>query len=245
MKGVKPLLVFDIGNTNITVGVFISGTLARKRQISTGRAGSCSTVLRRLLPGSRGREVEGVVVCSVVPAATAAVKPLVAGKDFRVPLKNLYKRPEQVGQDRLVNAYAAVRLFGAPLIAVDYGTAVTFDAVSAHKEYLGGLIVPGMDMQLRALNAGTALLPAVKLRDPSVLLGRDTADSILSGVVHGMAALTEDICRRIKNEIGNSALIVGTGGNIAFISKHCKMFSHIEPHLTLKGLQLLFNSERG
>jgi len=251
MNIIKPLLAFDIGNTNITAGVFEDERLLRCVNIPTACAEKCRGALRRIV----AKDARGIIICSVVPAATLAfcrclrlvspLKPVIVGKKgMEVPLKNLYRRPKEVGQDRLVNAYAAMKLFGAPLISVDYGTAVTFDALSGRKEYLGGLILPGMRMQLRALYDGTALLPKVKLRAPGRLLGRDTQESILSGVVHGMAALSGEICAGIKKQTGGKTVVIGTGGDIGLIGRYSRVFDHIEPDLTLKGLQLLFEHFR-
>jgi type III pantothenate kinase len=158
-----------------------------------------------------------------------------------VPIKNLYRKPKQVGQDRLVNAYAGVILYGAPLIVVDFGTAITFDAVSKNKEYLGGMILPGLDISLHSLAERTALLPKIKLNKPKEFIGRDTKDSILSGVVYGFAALTDDLTQRIKNRIGKSAKVIGTGGNIKLIRRYCRNIDKVDRDLTLKGLNLIYN----
>ncbi len=166
--------------------------------------------------------------------------PYIIGKNAKVPIKNLYSKPKQVGQDRLVNAYAAVLLYGAPLIAVDFGTAITFDVVSRNKEYLGGMILPGLGISLDALNQRTALLPKIKLEEPKEFIGRDTKNSMLSGIVYGFAALTDDLVARIKEKIGKSAKVIGTGGNISLIGRYCKQMDKIDRDLTLKGLNLVY-----
>ncbi|MFA5430539.1 MAG: type III pantothenate kinase [Candidatus Omnitrophota bacterium] len=247
MKNMKPLFAFDIGNSNITAGVFFGERLLRRVNIPTARAENCGASLRNIGIKDAG----DVVICSVVPAATRSFcrclklfslfRPMVVGSNgVIVPLKNLYTRPKETGQDRLVNAYAAVKLFGAPLICVDLGTAVTFDAVSARGEYLGGMIFPGMGMQLRALCEGTALLPKVKLRVPSGLLGKRTQDGILNGVVRGTAAVCDGLCDGMKKQLGGKAVVIGTGGDIRFISRYTRVFDRIEPDLTLRGLRMVY-----
>jgi type III pantothenate kinase len=163
----------------------------------------------------------------------------VLGKNLSVPIKNLYRFPKQVGQDRLVNAYGAVLKFGAPLIAIDFGTATTFDVISKNKQYLGGMILPGLGISLQALDKHTALLPKIKLKTPKEFIGRDTANSMLAGLIHGFSALTDELIRRIKKKIGANAKVVATGGNITFIARFCKNIDFIEKELTLKSLALI------
>jgi len=195
-------------------------------------------------------DVDNIVICSVVPKVTGVLKkgllrllgrrPYIIGKDLVVPLKNLYRNPKQVGQDRLVNAYAAVMLYKAPLIVVDFGTAVTFDVISKDREYLGGMILPGLAISLDTLAERTALLPKVKLDKPKEFIGRDTKTSMLSGIVYGFAALTDDLARRIKDKIGRQARLIATGGNIALIAGYCKSIDKIDRDLTLKGLSFIY-----
>jgi len=240
------LLAIDIGNTNISLGIF-SGARIIKRYVVATRNSKLSAELKRMI---RRHKVDNTIICSVVPYATAIVsgiltkltgkRPYIIGKDILVPVKNLYRRPKQVGQDRLVNAYAGCVMYGAPLVAIDFGTAVTFDVVSKDKEYLGGMILPGLGISLDALSQRTALLPKLKLSSPKEFIGRDTSSSILSGIVYGFAAMTDDLIARIKEKIGRRALIIGTGGNINLIAKYCKALDKIDRDLTLKGLELLF-----
>ncbi|NLE91953.1 MAG: type III pantothenate kinase [Elusimicrobia bacterium] len=247
MRVKKPFFAFDIGNSNITAGIFLGERLLRRVNIPTARAENCGAGLRNI----GIKDAEGMIVCSVVPAATRSLcrclrlccplKPVVVGGGGTVvPIKNLYKKPKEAGLDRLVNAYAAVKLFGAPLICVDLGTTATFDAVSARGEYLGGMIFPGMDMQLRALCGGTALLPKVKLRAPSGLLGKRTQDGMLNGVVRGTAAVCDGLCAGMKKQLAGKAAVIGTGGDIRLISRYTRVFDRIEPDLTLRGLRMLY-----
>ncbi|OGX19409.1 MAG: hypothetical protein A3K83_00505 [Omnitrophica WOR_2 bacterium RBG_13_44_8b] len=239
------LLAVDIGNTNISFGVFKADRLVIKFNIPTK-----NYTLKELNKKLARLAIDNAVICSVVPDSTRVLasglkqklgkKPYIIGKDIKVTIKNLYRKPKQVGQDRLVNAYAGARLFGAPLVVVDFGTAVTFDVISSKKEYLGGMILPGLEISLDALNKRTALLPEIKLLRPKEFIGRDTKSSMLSGIVFGFAALTDVLAERIKQKIGRNAKVIGTGGNIGLISKFCRHLDKIDINLTLKGLNLIY-----
>ena len=241
------LLAIDIGNTNINCGIFTGKMLTRRFGIPT--EGYSIQRLKKLL----GRaDIDDSIICSVVPAKTGLFKrdlnklfnkkPLILGREVKIPIKNLYRNPKQVGSDRLVNAYAGIKLYGTPLIVVDFGTAITFDVISKKKEYLGGLILPGLEISLAALAQKTALLPRIRLGRPKELIGRDTKDSMLSGIIYGFACLVDDLTNRIKVKIGNKAKIIGTGGNIQLIRKYCKSIDKIDRDLTLKGLNLVYNT---
>lgn len=239
------LLAIDIGNTNISFGIFKGKRVLQRFDIPA------SLYSRKRLSTALGKaRISDTVICSVVPAQTLSLKkdlrrllgrrPYIIGKDIRVPIRNLYRKPAQVGQDRLVNAFAAVVLYGAPCIVVDLGTAVTFDAISGHKEYMGGMILPGIGISLDVLYERTALLPRVKLGRPREVIGRDTKNSINSGMIYGFSALTDDLINRIKKKIGSRAKVIGTGGNIELIRRYCKGINIIDRGLTLKGLNLLY-----
>lgn len=257
------LLAIDIGNTNISFGVF-SATKRGGFAKYYGEKGD--RIIRRFdLPTekyNRGKfkkllgtaKINDVIICSVVPKATNilekdikrlfSLRPYILGKNLDVPIKNLYRKPTQVGQDRLVDAYAGIRFYGSPLIVVDFGTAVTFDVISANKEYLGGMILPGLRISLDALFEKTALLPKINLSAPGEFIGRDTKSSMLSGLVYGFAMLTDDLSKRIKDKIGRRAKVIGTGGNINLISKFCMQLDAIDRDLTLKGLNLMLRRKK-
>jgi type III pantothenate kinase len=241
------LLAIDIGNTSISFGIFKRSRLASKFSIPTARYAftAVKSKLGKVKP-------DGVIISSVVPSASVELErdcrrflgtqPYVLGKNMTVPIKNAYRKPREVGQDRLVNAFAGVMLYGSPLIVIDFGTAVTFDCISRKREYMGGMILPGMGISLEALHKRTALLPMVKLAPPKEFIGRETWTSILSGVVYGMAALADDLSERIKAEIGSSARVIGTGGNVILLARYCRKIDKIDPDLTLKGLNLVYSS---
>ncbi len=246
----KELLCVDIGNTNVTFGVCTTGAAVRK-VFDLPHDRCASGILKSRL---KGFAPCAVVVSSVVPSLTpkvsAALKRFfgapvyIVGKDIRCPLVNKYRYPAQVGQDRLVNAFAAARLYGTPAICVDYGTAVTFDLVSRKEEYLGGLIMPGLRISLKALAEETALLPEVELAAPRGLIGRETRESMLAGVVLGASLMTEALVARLKQKIGARSVVVLTGGNAGLVHRYCRKVGKLDPFLTLKGLALVFASYR-
>ncbi len=240
------LLAIDIGNTNISFGL----SRCPNQSISTFNIPTQQYTLNKL-KAKLGKIVPNdAIICSVVPKRTGllsqglktlfAKKPYIIGRDIIVPIKNLYHNPKQVGQDRLVNAYAASKLYGAPLIAVDFGTAITFDVVSRKSEYLGGMILPGLKMSLEALNKRTALLPKIKLEKPNDFIGKDTKNSMLSGIIYGFSSLTDELIMRIRKVVGRTTVAVATGGNAEFCSKYCRRIDKIDTNLTLKGLNMLY-----
>lgn len=241
------LLAIDIGNTNISFGIFRINKLIRRFDMPT-RNYSQKELRKKL-----GQlELDDAVISSVVPGSAnilaqelkkiAGRTPYIIGKDIKAPIKNLYRKPKQVGQDRLVNAYAGVMLYGAPLIIVDFGTAITFDVVSKNKAYLGGMILPGLQLSLDALSQNTALLPVLRLKAPKEFIGRDTKSSMLSGIVYGFASLTDSLLKRIRGKIAKHAKVVGTGGNINLIGKYCRQLDKKDRDLTLKGLNLIYKN---
>jgi len=244
------LLAVDIGNTFITLGAFRDRRLVKRATLPT----KSKAHLRGLKNFISGNIIEAAIICSVVPQTTVVLakdlrrllgtEPYIIGKNIRVPVKNLYRKPKQVGMDRLVNAYAGIKLYKAPLVAVDFGTAITFDVVSKKGEYLGGMIIPGLKISLEAMAERTALLPRIKLARPKEFIGKDTRNSMLSGIIYGFAALTDDLSQRIKRHIGINARVIGTGGNIGLISKYCKKIDVVDRDITLKGLNLIYEAAR-
>ena len=243
-------LAVDIGNTSIHAGRFEGGRLRRRLALPT-RMARAPGRLRRGLVRLGGRRLRGgqAIICSVVPWATPAVvralrsagcpRVRVVGRDLRVPLRNRYRYPRQVGQDRLVGAYAAWRAYKRDCIVCDFGTAITIDVVTKAGGYLGGVIAPGLGISLEALASNTALLPKVELRQPPELLGRDTANSIRSGILFGYAALCDGLVTQLKRRYAPKATVVATGGSSALIAKHTRTIDHLKPYLVLEGLALL------
>lgn len=237
------LLAVNIGNTRISCAVFGKDRIVRRFSLPSRDYSAAG--IKRACQGLAG---EKALICSVVPALSLklsrqlkalGMKPYIIGKDIRVPMANLYRKPKRLGQDRLVNAYAAAVLYGAPLIVVDFGTAVTLDAVSAKKKYLGGMILPGLNMALGALAENTALLPKVKLNRPRELIGRDSASGMLSGAVYGLAALSDGLIEKIKRQAGRNARVIATGGDAPLVKSCCRRIDRVDPDLIFKGLNLI------
>ncbi len=243
------LLAINIGNTNISVAIF-STTNKILRNFNIPTEAYSKTKLEKKLKNTFN--LCDTVICSVVPKLTKVLQrdlklltgkqPYIIGKKAVVPIKNLYQRG-QLGQDRLVNAYSACAFYSAPLIIIDSGTAITFDVVSKNQIYLGGLIVPGMEISLKALGEKTALLPFVKLRPPSRIIARDTKNSILSGIVFGFSALCKELVIRIRRHLGKNVLVLGTGGNIDLIKRYSGIKIKIDKNLTLKGINYIYINE--
>ena len=248
------LIAVDIGNTNITIGLYVGEALNTTWRISSTTpktADECRMALQELFAHSAHdpKQCEGIVLCSVVPRLTqpvsqalqqvTGVTPKVVGSDLPVPITNRYQDPAQVGQDRLVNAYAAAVRYGGPLIIVDFGTAITVDVVTKDRQYLGGIIVPGVEISLEALSQRTALLPRVTLEPQARVLGTTTTESIRSGLLHGFGSLCDGLVEKLKAECGLAAKVIATGGYARMISTYCKSIDCVNIDLTLDGLRLL------
>jgi type III pantothenate kinase len=249
------ILLFDIGNTNTHVGLGNSERVVRSRDFSTAnlRQGQGLPELRKWL----GRiHLEGACLCSVVPAATGVaqrwVKALLGKPALQLTPESLvglginYPRPETIGQDRLANAVAARHHFGAPVIVIDFGTAVTFDVINRRAQYIGGIIAPGLAVMTDYLHEKTALLPRVRIREARGIIGRNTEQAMLIGAVHGyrglVRALIVDLCR----ELGVRRLpVVATGGYAPLIARRVPEIQAVRPHLTLEGLRLVWQARWG
>jgi type III pantothenate kinase len=254
------LLAVDVGNSNVTIGSFRNGSLVAVRRASTPRAGTADEIellvegLLRL-DDAAFADVSAVAAASVVPAVTAALeavtarreRPLLVAGAGTIPLPIRVDRPGDVGPDRLVNALAAARLYGAPAVVVDLGTATTFDCVAHDGAFVGGAIAPGVELSLASLASGTARLPRVDLRAPERAIGRDTAAAIQSGTVLGHVALVQGLLGRLRRELADAADIeprdvhvVLTGGlSRAPFAGSIDGVEAIDPDLTLKGLAIL------
>lgn len=249
------LLTIDIGNTNITFGLFRDSRLVKKAQLATSSLDKYGSFVRRLKKDRAVSGAEAIVICSVVPKAERALvkvlkqtfkaRVFILGKDIKVPIKNLYKNPKQVGQDRLAAAYAAYALYGnkKPLIVIDFGTAVTFDVVSKKGAYLGGLIAPGMEMSLKALSEKAALLPKVELKKPSFILGKTTKESMASGAFYGYAAMCDGLVSKLEKRFDQKFRVLATGGNASLISPLSSSISKVDSDLVLRGINLAWGQQ--
>ncbi len=247
------ILTIDIGNTTTGFGVFERGKLTSQFAIATQSNRTPDEITLQLKALAKTKQLhlgrtKQIVLCSVVPRMSSvlveSLKSLktipikIVGQDVLVPLKNRYRYPAQVGQDRLVGAYAAWQSYKKDCIVCDFGTAITIDIVKAG-EYLGGLIAPGLEISLEALASRTALLPKVELKEPPELLGRDTANSIRSGILYGCIALCEGLVSNLKRQYAPKATVVATGGASRLIAKHTRLINHLRPFLVLEGLYRL------
>jgi type III pantothenate kinase len=255
------ILAVDVGNTEIVVGVFRASDLERTWRVST-RPERTADELAVLLGGlfaQRGLpfegEVAGVVVSSVVPAVTQALRdmaesyfrlsPVVVGPGTKTGIPILTDDPREVGADRVVNALAAVARYGGPCIVVDFGTATTFDAISAKGELLGTAIAPGLAVSGTSLFAAAARLPRVELTAPRHAIGKNTVEALQSGLIFGAAAEVDGIVDRIVGEIGADAKVVATGGLAPRVIPHCRSVDEYVPWLTLEGLRLIYERNTG
>ena len=251
------IIAIDIGNTTTVFGVFEKAKLISRFSIATqpNRTPDEVTLQLKALAKARRlhlRRASQIIVCSVVPRMSAVLgeslrsigdMPIrLVGQDVHVPLVNKYAYPEQVGQDRLVSAYAAWAQFKKDCIVADFGTAITIDIVTSKAQYLGGVIAPGLEISLEALATRTAMLPKVELREPPELLGRDTANSIRAGLLYGCAALCDGLVTQLKARYVPNAIVVATGGASPLIARYAKMMTKLRPNLVLEGLQLLAKS---
>jgi type III pantothenate kinase len=249
------LLAVDVGNTETVVGVFRDDELAWHWRLATVPERTADE-LALLLGGflerqglSFDRHVTGVVISSVVPTATQSLREMVRGY-FHFPpvvvepgvktgVPVLTDNPKEVGADRIVNALAAFTKYGGPAIVVDFGTATTFDAVSEGGEYLGGAIAPGIQISARALYERAARLPRIELTAPRSVVGKNTVESLQSGIVFGYAAMVDGMVERMAKELGMPS-VIATGGLATMVIDECQTIDHHDPWLTLEGLRLVF-----
>ena len=251
------LLVIDIGNSSIHMGIFDADTLQGDWRITTTphkTSDEYGMMIREFLQIHRlgDRKVDGVALCSVVPPLTGAFceaaekyfsnKPLVVDYETPTGLTLLYDPPRDVGADRIANAVAAHQRFKEAVIIVDFGTATTFDVVSSKGEYLGGIIAPGVMVSAEGLFSRAAKLSAVELIPPKTVIGQDTVASVQSGIIYGYASMVDGMIERIRESLQGPLRVLATGGQAQAIVPHCKWISEVQPNLTLEGLRILFSN---
>lgn len=254
------ILVFDVGNTNIVLGVYEGKKLVNYWRIETDRqktSDEFGMIIDRLFQynGLSLQDVEAVVISSVVPNIMYSLKamsikycnknPIVVGPGIKTGMNIKYDNPRQLGADRIVNAVSAYNKYGGPLIIVDIGTAITFCAVSSKGEYLGGVITPGLKIASEALTNGTAKLPKVEIKKPKKVIGRNTIVSMQSGLIYGYVGLVDSIVSKMKEELSEEfgeevTKVIATGGLSTLIASESKTVTKVDKLLTLEGLRLLY-----
>jgi type III pantothenate kinase len=264
---VTTLLVIDIGNTNVSFGLFdyvdgpagSTAELSHHWRIGTHREQTSDEValsLRGLFENEDRDtdEVTDVIISSVVPpllpiwervSSKLFDRPaMVVGPGIRTGMPVRYENPREVGADRIVNALAAFESMGGPVIAVDFGTATTFDCVSREGEYLGGVIFPGMHTSMEALFERASMLHRVEIARPRSVIGKTTTAALQSGLLFGYAGVVDSMVERIRNELGEDARVVATGGLAGRVANESRAIEKVEPFLTLEGLRIIFEKNR-
>ncbi|GAB7387192.1 type III pantothenate kinase [Bacillaceae bacterium] len=254
------ILVIDVGNTNIVLGVFEGSELRYHWRIATNREQTedeYGMLVKNLfqhvdLPLKR---IRGIAISSVVPPLMFAlekmclkyfdIKPLVVGPGIKTGLNIKTENPREVGADRIVNAVAGIHEYGTPLIIVDFGTATTFDYIDEQGQLLGSAIAPGINISTEALYSRAAKLPRIELIKPPSVVGRNTISAMQAGIVYGFIGQVDGIVGRMKAEFNPQAKVIATGGLAQLIGTEAHSVDRVDPWLTLKGLRLIYDRNRG
>ncbi|MBO8172699.1 MAG: type III pantothenate kinase [Bacillaceae bacterium] len=250
------ILVMDVGNTNIVMGVYEGKTLKHHWRITTNRnqtEDEYGMLIKNLFHdvGITFEQIEGVIISSVVPPLMFVLeklskkylkqKPLIVGPGIKTGLNIKYENPREVGADRIVNAVAGVYYYGSPLIIVDFGTATTFCYIDESGSYMGGVIAPGINIATEALYSKASKLPRIEIVKPDHVVGKNTVNSMQSGIFYGFLGQVEGIVSRMKEEaLPKEPVVVATGGLARLICEESPLIDHLDPLLTLKGLQIIY-----
>lgn len=249
------LLLCDIGNTHTHIGLANDRRVLRQINIPTA-AWFGGNAKARAAGFAGTKKIDGAVLCSVVPRATPVVRQAIRRlwemKVLELTPKTLrglgidYPKPHTIGPDRLANAVAAKHRFGAPVVVVDFGTAVTFDVVNRAGHYIGGIIAPGLAAMTDYLHEKTALLPTIRIREVTAVVGKNTEQAMLIGAVHGYRGLVRELIAELKRELKVKHLpVIATGGYAPLMASKLPEISAVEPNLTLEGLRLTWAAARG
>jgi len=253
------VLAVDIGNSNIVVGCFEGNTIRFVERLATNRNSTAleyavliKTVLE--LNGAAGENFEGGIICSVVPTVTNMVRqaiekltgkpPLVVGPGLKTGLKIRIENPTQLGSDRVTDAVAAVNNYPAPLITVDMGTATTISVIDKDRNFIGGMIMPGLRISAEALTGRTSQLPQISLDPPKRAIGKNTVECMRNGLILGAAATIDGAVRHIEAELGYPCTVVATGGLSGLVVPYCDRTIIHDDQLLLKGMMLLYQKNK-
>ncbi|WP_160036655.1 type III pantothenate kinase [Paenibacillus sp. An7] len=254
------ILVVDVGNSNIVLGIYKHRELLHHFRISTSRQSTVDEygILTHnffQMSGISTSDIEGVIISSVVPPLVNVLeemcikyvgkKPLIVGPGIKTGLNLRYENPREVGADRIVNAVAAIDQFNCPLVVVDFGTATTFDCIDGEGNYLGGAIVPGIGISTEALYQRASKLPRIELEKPKKVIGRNTIHAMQAGIVFGYAGQVDGIVERIKEEMQATPKVIATGGLAELIASETKTIEVVSPMLTLEGLRIIYERNKG
>lgn len=249
------ILVIDVGNTNIVLGIYKGKELLHHWRLSTNRSATVDEYginIHNLFhyAGVKLEQMDGVIISSVVPPLMRTLEqlclkylrktPLVVGPGVKTGLNIRYENPREVGADRIVNSVAGIVKYGSPLIVVDFGTATTFDYIDEGGNYLGGAIVPGIGISTEALYQRAAKLPRIELVKPKSVIGRNPVTSMQAGIIFGYAGQVDGIVRRIRTEFGVSPRVIATGGLAELIAAESETIEEVDPLLTLEGLRIIY-----
>lgn len=243
------LLAIDIGNSRTKFGVFDAEKLISKFAIPTEREQTADEIFS-LIKENTNYKFESLIISSVVPPLQKSYENLAENfyqteavfvtKDFDIGLKNLYATPETLGIDRFITAFAAAEKYGAPCLACGFGTATTIDFVNQNKEFIGGIIAPGMQTLTDSLFQKTAKLPQVEIKKPASVFGDTTVSAIQAGIFYGYIGLVENILRRMIEESGEQPKIIATGGFAKLIAENCDLIETVDENLMLEGLRKIY-----
>ncbi len=246
------LLTADIGNTSITIGLFEDTALVEEFRLASDKDLSpeeYEVLLKSLL---KDFKVNGCIISSVVEELTdrfkeavlavIKVEPIILSPNTSTGIAIKIDNPNEIGADRIANAAGAYVLYNHPVIVVDFGTATSFDIVNAKGEFVGGVIAPGLNLQLKSLNKFTSKLPKIEVANSPKAIGTNTCDAILSGVIRGCASMIDGLVKQCEDELGEKAVLVATGGYASIVGEYlARPFDFINPTLTLDGLRYLYH----
>jgi type III pantothenate kinase len=249
------IFVFDIGNTNMVLGVYKGDELKYYWRVETNRhktEDEYGMQIKSLFEhvGLQFSDIDGIIISSVVPPIMTALermcekyfhlKPLIVGPGIKTGLNIKYENPREVGADRIVNAIAGIHDYGSPLIIVDFGTATTYCYINEKKQYMGGAIAPGIGISTEALYTRASKLPRIEIARPDGIIGKNTISAMQAGILYGYVGQVEGIVKRMKEQAESNPTVIATGGLADLIAKESAVIDIVDPFLTLKGLQLIY-----